>query len=142
MGVKGRREGSRQGSTCLTKDIGEASLLCQDAWSHQWPSKSPVRWGERAHTHTHTRERTARGTSEDTTNHSVQTLTHTCSTHTVQNKTSKHSFMYARTPIHTHTHTHILLKLKREKEIIMCNFNIPVEIERCSSGKNTYTMDQ
>lgn len=49
----------------------------------------------------HTRERTARGTSEDTTNHNVQTITHThtCNTRTVLNKTSKHPFM------HTHAHT-------------------------------------
>lgn len=57
MGLKGGGM-SRQGSTCLTKDIGEASLLCQDAWSHQWPSKSPVRWGGG---HTYTRKDSKRG---------------------------------------------------------------------------------
>lgn len=65
MGVKGWM--SRQGSTCLTKDIGEASLLCQDAWSHQWPSKSPVRRGGDGGQGTHTQEGTARGAGEDTT---------------------------------------------------------------------------
>lgn len=50
-GAGGREGGSTQGSTCLTKDSGEASLLCHDAWSHQWPSKSPVRW-EGGHIHT------------------------------------------------------------------------------------------
>lgn len=59
MGEGGLGFVSRQDPACLTKDIGEASLLCQDEWSHQWPSKSPVNRGGAGHTYT--REDSERG---------------------------------------------------------------------------------
>lgn len=75
---------SRQDPACLTKDIGEASLLCQDEWSHQWPSKSPVnRGGAGAHIHKRGQRegpvRTPRSTLEHNTRRthtSVHFLTH------------------------------------------------------------------
>lgn len=84
IGVTGQEGGggrSRQGSTCLTKDIGEASLLCQDAWSHQWPSKSPARWGRgRAHIHERGQQEGPVRTPQ-TQRTDVNTHTHTHNTH-------------------------------------------------------------
>lgn len=113
-GSRGRREGSggsRQGSTCLTKDIGEASLLCQDAWSHQWPSKSPVRWGERAYIHERgQREGPVR--TPQTTTYITDNNTHTHNTHTALTKTSKHPFI--------HTHTLTQHTAQTQKVIFLC----------------------
>lgn len=81
---------SRQDPACLTKDIGEASLLCQDEWSHQWPSKSPVNRGRgRAHIHKRGQRegpvRTPQSTLEHNTHKheqtSIHSIIHTCAQH-------------------------------------------------------------
>lgn len=89
MGRDGSGLVSRQDPACLTKDIGEASLLCQDEWSHQWPSKSPVNWGGAGHTYT--REDSERGP--------VRTPQSTLEHNTRKIRTDIHTFIYS----HMHT---------------------------------------
>lgn len=89
MGGGGDGSGSvsRQDPACLTKDIGEASLLCQDEWSHQWPSKSPVNSGRgRAHVH-------KRGQREGPVRTPQSTLEH--NTRKTPTETPTHSFRHA-----------------------------------------------
>lgn len=95
MGGDGSGSVSSQDPACLTKDIGEASLLCQDEWSHQWPSKSPVNSGRgRAHVH-------KRGQREGPVRTPQSTLQHNT------RKTQRHPY------IHSLTHTHAAQSSRR-----------------------------